>query len=71
VRERVHAERTRLGALKPPPDASPEEARAVREGVARGLEAAFRDVNLLCAGLAFLGGACGAVGVRRKPKRGR
>jgi MFS family permease len=68
VRERVHEERTRLGALRPPPDASPEEARAVREGVARGLEAAFRDVNLLCAGLAFLGGVCGGIGVRRKPK---
>ena len=69
VRESVHRERSRLGALKPPPDARPEEARAVREGVARGLEAAFRDVNLLGAGLAFLGGACGAIGVRRKPRR--
>jgi len=69
VRQRVHGERSRLGALKPPPDSTPDEARAVREGVARGLEAAFRDVNFLCAGLAFLGGACGAIGVRRKARK--
>ena len=71
VRQRVHGERTRLGALEPPPDATPEEARAVREGVVRGVEAAFRDVNLLCAGLAFLGGACGAIGVRGKRRKSR
>ncbi|MGE5414246.1 MAG: DHA2 family efflux MFS transporter permease subunit [Syntrophomonadaceae bacterium] len=65
-RERVERERARLGALKPPPGASPAEARAVRQSVAKGLEAAFHDVNLLCAGLAALGGACAAVGVRRK-----
>jgi len=68
VREQVERDRSRLGALRPPPDARPEEARAVTEGVAHGLEAAFRDVNLLGAGLAFLGGACGAFGVKGKPR---
>ena len=71
VKQRVEGERSLLGALKPPPNATPEEARAVHEGVARGLEAAFRDVNLACAGLAFLGGACGAIGVRRKARKNR
>jgi EmrB/QacA subfamily drug resistance transporter len=66
VRERVESERARLGALKPPPGASATEARAIREGVASGLEAAFRDVNLLCAGLGGLAGLCAAVGVRRR-----
>ena len=69
VRRQVEGERTRLGALEPPRNASPADARAVREGVAHGLESAFRDVNLLCAGLAFLGGACGAIGVRGKSRR--
>ena len=68
VREKVESERTRLGALKPPSSANPAEARAVRDAVGRGLEAAFHDVNLLCAALAGLGGACAAVGVRRRTK---
>lgn len=66
VRGQVERERARLGALTPPAVASAGETKAIREGVARGLESAFHEVNLACAGLALLGGACGALGVRRK-----
>jgi EmrB/QacA subfamily drug resistance transporter len=64
-------ERSRLGAAKPPKEASPEEKRAIHEGIGAGLERAFRDVGLIDAALALLAGACGGLGIATESKRRR
>ena len=64
VRHALDAERPKLGAMQPPPGASPEEARAVTGAVRGALDSAFREVALGSAALALLASACAAWGVR-------
>ncbi len=73
TRELLAPERSRLGAARPPSGASPAEKKAIHEGIADGLEDAFRDINVLGAGLSILAAACGGFGVRRAAtaRRGR
>ena len=74
TRELFAPERSRLGAARPPPGASPAEKQAIQEGVAEGLEHAFHVVGVLGAVLSLLAAGCGALGVRppgtRPAKRG-
>ena len=63
TRRLVETERGRLGAMKPPPEATTSEARAIQAGVRVSLESSFRTVSLICAGLALVSAACAALGV--------
>jgi len=69
LRRALDAERSKLGAMQPPPEASPEEARAITEAVHAALDSAFREVALGSAGLAAVASACAAWGVRRERAR--
>jgi MFS family permease len=69
VRHDLDAERPKLGAMRPPPGAAPEEARAVTEAVRSALDSAFREVALCSAALAVLASAFAAWGVRRERAR--
>ena len=64
TRELFAPERARLGAARAPSAATPAEKQAIHEGVADGLEDAFRVIGLLGAGLSLLAAACGGLGVR-------
>lgn len=64
-------ERSRLGAARPPSEASPAERRAIQGGIADGLEEAFRFIGVLGAGLSILAAACGGFGVRGPATAGR
>jgi EmrB/QacA subfamily drug resistance transporter len=71
-RRLLDPERTKLGAMKPPAAATPDEAKAIAAAVPRSLDAAFRVVARSCAGLALLSAACAAIGVSsRQTKPGR
>ena len=65
TRERFAPERGRLGAARPPSGSSPAEKQAIEEGIAEGLESAFRVIGVLGAGLSLLAAGCGALGVRQ------
>ncbi len=65
IRRLLEPARPKLGAMEPPPEASRAEARAIRIGVARSLDASFDRVSLICAGLAAAAAICGAVAPSR------
>jgi EmrB/QacA subfamily drug resistance transporter len=65
TRESFAPERSRLGAAQPPKDASPAEKQAIHEGIAEGLEDAFRVIGVLGAALSILAAGCGALGIRQ------
>jgi len=64
MREAFAPERSRLGAARPPSEASSNEKKAIQEGIAEGLEGAFRVIGVLGAVLCLLAAGCGALGVR-------
>ena len=66
VLQQLAPERVRLGALKPPPSASADEARAIRAAVKSGLDRSFRVTSQACAGLALAAAACGALSAGAK-----
>jgi EmrB/QacA subfamily drug resistance transporter len=70
TRERFAPERSRLGAARAPSEATPAEKQAIHEGVADGLEDAFRVIGVLGAALSLLAAACGGLGVRHAATAG-
>jgi EmrB/QacA subfamily drug resistance transporter len=64
TRELFAPERSRFGAARAPSAATPAEKQAIHEGVADGLEDAFRRIGLLGAALSLLAAACGGLGIR-------
>src|SRR5262249_22628333 len=69
TRELLAPERSRLGDAKPPAEASPSEASAIRAGVSNGLEHAFDVVSFINGGLGLAAAACGAAGIPKKQRR--
>jgi len=73
TRRILEPERSKLGALRPPPRAAESEKRAIEASVGGALEKSFRYVSGICAALAGAAAACGT-GVakgrvaRRRPK---
>ncbi len=60
TRRLLEPERSKMGALRPPPQAAEPEKRAVETAVASALEASFRYVSGICAALGAAAAACGA-----------
>ncbi len=69
LRQALDAERSKLGAMRPPAGTGAAEAQTVTDAVRAALDAAFRDVALGSAALAVLASASAAWGVRRERAR--
>jgi len=59
TRRILEPERSKLGALRPPPRAAESEKRAIEASVGGALEKSFRYVSGICAVLAGAAAACG------------
>jgi EmrB/QacA subfamily drug resistance transporter len=60
TRSFLEPQRSKLGAMEPPPGAGEKEKRAVEESIGAALESAFRRVSGICAALSVAAAACGA-----------
>ena len=65
IRRLLEPERGKLGAMKPPAEASPAEARAIEAAVRKSLESSFDLVGWICAALALAASACAVWGVKK------
>jgi predicted MFS family arabinose efflux permease len=69
TRAALAAERSKLGGMRAPAGAPESEKRAVEDAVRGSLDASFRLVASICAGLALLSAGCAAVGVSKPSRR--
>jgi hypothetical protein len=61
----LEPERGKLGAMKPPAQATPSETRTIEGAVGSALESSFRLVCWICGGLALAAAVCAAWGVKK------
>jgi EmrB/QacA subfamily drug resistance transporter len=65
IRQHLQAERSKLGAMKPPRGVPDADSQAIERAVKGSLHSSFRIVGLSSAALALLASACAAWGVGR------
>ena len=65
TRRLLEPERGKLGAMKPPAQATPAETRAIEGAVGSALESSFRLVCWICGALAVAASVCAAWGVKK------